>query len=91
MSVTPTITKVTEFKSTSETDESGRTIGAFLFFGKSKLEATVLNVLCEAGREFEVVGQMFSHLDAEGYVHLSQEPGIGVDINFDHIDGNLVD
>ncbi len=55
----------------SVVDESGRTIGAFLFFGKSKLEATVLNVLCEAGREFEVVGQMFSHLDAEGYARAS--------------------
>ena len=30
MSVTPTITKVTEFKSTSETDESGRTINVNL-------------------------------------------------------------
>lgn len=48
-------------------DDSGRSIGAFLFFGKRKLEATVLNVLCEAGREFEMIGQMFSHLDAEGY------------------------
>lgn len=48
-------------------DEGGRTVGAFLFFGKKGLQATVLNVLCEAGREFDVIGQMFSSLDAEGY------------------------
>jgi L-alanine-DL-glutamate epimerase-like enolase superfamily enzyme len=30
-------------------------------------------------------------MDAEGYVHLSQKPGLGEEINFDHIDNNLVD
>lgn len=28
-------------------------------------------------------------MDEEGYVHLSQEPGLGDDINFDYIDDNL--
>ncbi len=30
-------------------------------------------------------------MDEEGYVHLSQRPGIGEDINFDYINDNLVD
>lgn len=46
-------------------------IGAFLYFGRKGREATVLNLLCAAGREFEVVGQMFSSLDAEGYAAAS--------------------
>ncbi len=29
-------------------------------------------------------------MDEEGYVHASQEPGLGHDINFDYINGNLV-
>ncbi len=29
-------------------------------------------------------------MDDEGYVHLSQQPGLGDDINFDYINGNLV-
>lgn len=52
-------------------DASGRVIGAFLFFGRDRQEAMVLNVLCEEGREFEVIGQMFFHLDAEGYAQAS--------------------
>jgi L-alanine-DL-glutamate epimerase-like enolase superfamily enzyme len=29
-------------------------------------------------------------MDAEGYVHVSQQPGLGQDINFDYIEANLV-
>ena len=29
-------------------------------------------------------------MDRDGFVHLSQRPGLGDDINFDYIDGNLV-
>jgi L-alanine-DL-glutamate epimerase-like enolase superfamily enzyme len=29
-------------------------------------------------------------MDAEGYVHLSQKPGLGEDINFDYIESNTV-
>ena len=29
-------------------------------------------------------------MDADGYVHLPQIPGLGYDINFDYIDGNMV-
>lgn len=47
--------------------ESGRRIGIFLYFGRPGATANVLNVLCEAGREFDVTGQMFSYLDNEGY------------------------
>ena len=28
-------------------------------------------------------------MDEEGFVHLSQKPGLGDDINFDYIDANL--
>ncbi|MNT03883.1 hypothetical protein D3C72_1384400 [compost metagenome] len=45
----------------------GRRIGTFLFYGRPGAAANVLNVLCEAGREFDVTGQMFSYLDDEGY------------------------
>ncbi|WP_085033379.1 GNAT family N-acetyltransferase [Ensifer aridi] len=47
--------------------EDGRTIGAFLFFGNANDMATVLNVLSEEGREFDVTAAMFARLDAEGY------------------------
>jgi hypothetical protein len=44
-----------------------RVIGAYLYFGRRGREATVLNLVCEAGREQEVSGAMFAALDAEGY------------------------
>ena len=28
-------------------------------------------------------------MDADGFVHLSQRPGLGEDINFDYINANL--
>lgn len=48
-------------------DESGRVIGGYLYFGKAGDTATVLNIICEAGRELDVTAQMFHALDAEGY------------------------
>ncbi|PDT83166.1 GNAT family N-acetyltransferase [Sinorhizobium sp. BJ1] len=47
--------------------DDGRTIGAFLFFGKPGGMANVLNVLCEEGCEADVTAAMFACLDAEGY------------------------
>ncbi|TCN33287.1 GNAT family N-acetyltransferase [Sinorhizobium americanum] len=47
--------------------EDGRTIGAFLFFGRPKGMASVLNVICDEGREADVTAAMFACLDAEGY------------------------
>ncbi|WEX75748.1 GNAT family N-acetyltransferase [Sinorhizobium numidicum] len=47
--------------------DDDRTIGAFLFFGKPKGIATVLNILCEEGREVDVTAEMFASLDAEGF------------------------
>ena len=47
--------------------DDGRTIGAFLFLGSPKGMASVLNVLCEEGRETDVTAAMFACLDAEGY------------------------
>lgn len=52
-------------------DQDGRSIGAFLFFGKAGAAATVLNIVCAANREFDVIGQMFASLDAEGYASAS--------------------
>lgn len=48
-------------------DRAEKPIGAFLIFGTEGREARVLNVLCEEGREVEVIGHMFAALDAEGY------------------------
>ncbi|WP_429811190.1 GNAT family N-acetyltransferase [Ensifer sp. B1-9] len=48
-------------------NESGRVIGAYLYFGRAGGTATVLNIVCEAGREFDVTAQMFHSLDTEGY------------------------
>ncbi|NOV18613.1 MULTISPECIES: GNAT family N-acetyltransferase [Ensifer] len=45
----------------------GRAIGVFLFLGRANRTATVLNVLCQPGREFEVTAEMFACLDREGY------------------------
>lgn len=55
----------------SVVDNGGRVIGTFLFFGRNGQEAKIMNLLCEEGREFEVISQMFFHLDAEGYVQAS--------------------
>ena len=30
-------------------------------------------------------------MDDQGFVHVSEKPGLGLDINFDYIDANLVD
>ena len=57
-----------ELLSREVVDEGGRVIGAYLYFGKAGETATVLNIVCEAGREFDVTAQMFHSLDAEGYV-----------------------
>ncbi len=36
------------------------------------------------------LNKLVDPMDDEGYVHVSQEPGLGLDINFDHIQGNLL-
>ena len=38
----------------------------------------------------EYLHQRADTLDAEGFVHLSQAPGLGEDLNFDYIDAHLV-
>ena len=38
----------------------------------------------------EYVNSRADAMDAEGYVHMPQHPGLGDDINFDYIDANLV-
>ena len=29
-------------------------------------------------------------MDEEGYVHVSQDPGLGMDVNWDYIEANLL-
>jgi len=48
-------------------NDSGHVIGAYVYFGRAGGTATVLNIVCEAGREFDVIAQMFHSLDTEGY------------------------
>ena len=48
-------------------EKAGRTIGVFLFCGEPGATARVLNLVCEEGREFDVVAQMFASLAGEGY------------------------
>ncbi|MFB9949490.1 GNAT family N-acetyltransferase [Rhizobium puerariae] len=48
-------------------DGRGVTIGCYLFFGQPGKVAHVLNILCRAGRELDVVGHMFADLAASGY------------------------
>ncbi len=49
-------------------EEAGKTIGVFLYCGRPGEEARVLNMVCDAGREFDVAAQMFATLSDEGYV-----------------------
>ena len=49
-------------------EETGRTIGVFLFTGRPGATARVLNLICAEGRELDVVAQMFAGLADEGYV-----------------------
>ena len=37
------------------------------------------------------LNKLVDPMDDEGYVHVSQEPGLGMDINFDYINSNLLD
>jgi uncharacterized membrane protein YobD (UPF0266 family) len=48
-------------------DEKGKTIGAFLFFGRKNKSATVLNILSARGSELDVIRQMFRFLGDEDY------------------------
>jgi hypothetical protein len=52
-------------------DAQNKTVGAVLYFGKAKRTATVLNIVCDKGREHDVTRQIFRHLDDEGYAMAS--------------------
>ena len=49
-------------------EDAGKVIGVFLFCGRPGGEATVLNLVCEEGREFDATAQMFACLAEEGHV-----------------------
>lgn len=49
-------------------EKNGRTIGVYLFVGQPGATARIFNFICEDGREFDAVAQMFASLASEGYV-----------------------
>jgi len=49
----------------------GHPLGAALFFGQPGRTAYVLNLVCEAGRENDVLNTLFHHLDKENYAHVT--------------------
>ncbi|WMT85930.1 mandelate racemase family protein [Pelagibacterium sp. 26DY04] len=53
-------------------------------------ERGLLHPFLEYDDGFEYLNTLPDPMDAEGFVHLSDKPGIGEDINFDFIDDNLV-
>ncbi len=60
-------TSLGELRCRTVSNARGETIGCYLFFGRRGGMAHVLNVLCLAGRELDVVSQMFSDLAEAGY------------------------
>jgi L-alanine-DL-glutamate epimerase-like enolase superfamily enzyme len=50
--------------------------------------------LLRAELDYEVppphLHQITDPIDDEGYVHVSQEPGLGIDYNWDYIDDNRI-
>ena len=49
----------------------GHVIGAALFFGQRGRTAYVLNLVCDAGRENDVLNTLFCHFDDENYAHIT--------------------
>ncbi|WP_323688147.1 hypothetical protein [Rhizobium sp. AN69] len=60
-----------ELSSLAIENAEGRIIGAALFFGKAGRTAYVLNLVCDAGRENDVLGALFRHFDDENYAHVT--------------------
>jgi hypothetical protein len=60
-----------ELSSLTIENAEGRVIGAALFFGQAGRTAYVLNLVCDAGRENDVLGALFRHFDDENYAHVT--------------------
>lgn len=53
-------------------------------------ERGLLHPFLEYDDGYDYLNGLYDPMDAEGYVHLSDKPGMGEDINFDFINDNLV-
>lgn len=60
-----------ELKSLVIENAEGHVMGAALFFGQRGRTAYVLNLVCDAGRENEVLNTLFCHFDDENYAHIT--------------------
>ncbi|WP_407815592.1 hypothetical protein, partial [Staphylococcus aureus] len=54
-----------ELKSLTIETAEGHVMGAALFFGQPARTAYVLNLVCDAGRENDVLNTLFHHFDGE--------------------------
>lgn len=60
-----------ELKSLTIETAEGHVMGAALFFGQPARTAYVLNLVCDAGRENDVLNTLFHHFDNENYAHVT--------------------
>ncbi|WP_175416779.1 MULTISPECIES: GNAT family N-acetyltransferase [Agrobacterium] len=60
-----------ELKSLVIENAEGYVMGAALFFGQRGRTAYVLNLVCDAGRENDVLNTLFCHFDDENYAHIT--------------------
>ncbi|WP_174020799.1 GNAT family N-acetyltransferase [Agrobacterium fabrum] len=60
-----------ELKSLVIENAEGHIMGAALFFGQRGRTAYVLNLVCDAGRENDVLNTLFCHFDDENYAHIT--------------------
>ena len=60
-----------ELKSLTIETAEGHVMGAALFFGQPGRTAYVLNLVCDAGRENDVLNTLFRHFDDENYAHVT--------------------
>ncbi|CVI61045.1 MULTISPECIES: GNAT family N-acetyltransferase [Agrobacterium] len=60
-----------ELKSVVIENAEGHVMGAALFFGQRGRTAYVLNLVCDAGCENDVLNTLFRHFDDENYAHVT--------------------
>jgi hypothetical protein len=60
-----------ELKSLVIENAEGHIMGAALFFGQRGRTAYVLNLVCDEGRENDVLNTLFCHFDDENYAHIT--------------------
>lgn len=60
-----------ELRSVVIENAEGHVMGAALFFGQRARTAYVLNLVCDAGRENDVLNTLFCHFYDENYAHIT--------------------